>query len=207
MISQPRGVGRHDPELATAIGPPERRAEDADDGFEEGAAGLGDLAAAAAGRARGGDAPRASAAFEDLRNACVQCHVTYRPDNARRGLFPARWNTVAGRVSISTVAGKERADRRTSSYLEGVRTPPDRAAAGGRLITQKGAPRAARAPDRQGRASFPERRLPSPQRLLSPSETQPFDLWASWDVVEVRVSSRAPALGGSTQHPPQMSRS
>ena len=116
-----------------------RSGSEGDRGFRACASALGDVADEANRLAKSGDRARASSAFEDLRNACVQCHATYRTGNDRRGMFPARWNTVAGEVSVSTIGGGEREDRsNVVVFLEGVRTPADRQAPWReRRITQK----------------------------------------------------------------------
>jgi hypothetical protein len=75
--------------------------------------------------ARREDLARASQAFEELRSACVECHVKFRDGNSERGLFPARGNTITGEVTILTLDGKERADRsNVLVFLEGVPVDP-----------------------------------------------------------------------------------
>ena len=158
-----------------------RSDSDVDDGFRACASALGSVADEADRLARSGDRRRASSAFEDLRNACVQCHATYRSGNDRRGMYPARWNTVAGEVSVSMLGGDERKDSsNVVVFLEGVRTPEDRAAPWrAHRITQK-------------EARFEPRVLPIVRgekiefpnddfifhNVFSLSETQAFDLGA-----------------------------
>jgi plastocyanin len=154
---------------------------DADRGFRASASALGSVADEANRLAKSGDRARAASAFEDLRNACVQCHVTYRSDDGRRGTFPARWNTVAGEVSIATVDGSERKDRsNVVVFLEGVATPVDRATPWrARQITQQEArfePRVL--PIVRGeKVEFPNDDFIF-HNVFSLSETQPFDLGA-----------------------------
>lgn len=63
-------------------------------------------ALAAAGRLRG-----TRQAFEELRTTCVSCHLDFRTRNAERGTYPARDNTLHGRVELLDVDGASRADR------------------------------------------------------------------------------------------------
>lgn len=104
-----------------------RGAEDVEAGFRTCAATLSELSIEVSRQARGGERGRTSSAFEDLRNACIQCHVKFRSSNEERGMFPALGNTVAGTVDVVTTGGKERKDRsNVLVFLEGVRASPDR---------------------------------------------------------------------------------
>jgi len=158
-----------------------RRAAEFEAGFRACAAGLAEISTEVARQARGGDRGRTSSAFEDLRNACVQCHVKFRPPSDESGMFPAQGNAITGTVDVVTVSGKARADRSgVLVFLEGVRTTPDR------LLPW----RAHRISQRD--ATFEPRVLPVLRgesvefpnddfifhNVFSLSETQPFDLGA-----------------------------
>jgi len=150
-------------------------------GFQECAAAFSELAADVSREARGADRGRTFSAFEDLRNACIQCHVKFRASNEELGMFPAQGNTVSGTVDVVTTEGKEREDRSNILvFLEGVRPAPDRLPpARAHRISQK-------------QARFEPRVLPILQgdtvefpnddfifhNVFSLSETQPFDLGA-----------------------------
>jgi hypothetical protein len=150
-------------------------------GFRSSATAVANLAVELARAARAGDRERATSIFEDLRGACVQCHVKYRTRNEERGLYPARGNTVSGAVSVVMLGGKEREDRsNVVVFLDGVLTPP------GRLvpwqvhrITQKDArfePRVL--PVFRGESvAFPNDDFIF-HNVFSLSESEPFDLGA-----------------------------
>ena len=62
----------------------------------------------------------ASQAFEELRATCVSCHLTFRSNNAARGNFPARDNTVGGAVELLDADGASRESRAwVLVFLEG----------------------------------------------------------------------------------------
>jgi plastocyanin len=168
-------------ELSKGIPGIHARGSAIDGGFLARASGLGDVALDASRRARGGDAAGAAAALEGVRDACVQCHAVHRPGNARRGMYPARGNTVAGEVSVAMLGGEEREDRsNVVVFLEGVPTPQDRVAAPRRRrITQKGAKFEPRVlPIVRGESvEFPNDDFIF-HNVFSLSETRPFDLGA-----------------------------
>lgn len=62
----------------------------------------------------------AAGAVEDVRRACVRCHVQARERGALRNYFPARLNTVAGQVELARQGGGLRDDRSgVAIFLEG----------------------------------------------------------------------------------------
>ncbi len=53
----------------------------------------------------------AGQAFEELRASCVSCHVRFRSGNDLRGLYPARDNTITGKLEVRDVDGEPRENR------------------------------------------------------------------------------------------------
>jgi len=81
------------------------------------AAELGELAAR-------GNLLGAGQALDELRAACVSCHVRFRSNNDVRGTYPARDNTISGTVELDDVDGEPRTNRAwILVFLEG--PPPD----------------------------------------------------------------------------------
>lgn len=100
---------------------------DLPDVFASSARALPIQAGAVEAAVRSGDLPRARLELEVLRTNCVACHVRFRGDDARRGSYPARGNTLAGQVSILTRAKEPREERsNVLVFLEGVPAPSDR---------------------------------------------------------------------------------
>ncbi len=89
---------------------PQVNASFADD-FERHVARFGDVAHETARLASDGRLTDAAGALEDLRAACVTCHVKFRSNNAERGYYPARLNTVIGTVALRDADDRLRDDR------------------------------------------------------------------------------------------------
>lgn len=67
------------------------------------------------------DVTRAGRAFEELRGACVTCHIRFRDGPRGTAWFPAKHNTLSGVVRITTKQGEARADAsNVLVFLEGV---------------------------------------------------------------------------------------
>ncbi|MBI5850378.1 MAG: cytochrome c [Planctomycetes bacterium] len=98
---------------------PHRNVE-ARDLFDAGAGRVRSLAAEIAELAGAGQVPAARQALEELRGACVACHVRFRAEDFDRGTLPARDNTVSGEVAIVAADGSRRVDRsNVLVFLEG----------------------------------------------------------------------------------------
>lgn len=67
---------------------------------------MASAAGVAAARAGASDLPGAGAAAVEIAGACVSCHVRRKSAADSAQWFPARGNTIWGRVSIKDVAGK-----------------------------------------------------------------------------------------------------
>ena len=92
--------------------------------FDRRAALLSHLASEVGELGGSGRIEGARQAFEELRATCVGCHVGFRRDNAERGDWPARGNTVAGEIALEDIDGKPLEDRSwVLVFLEGA--PPD----------------------------------------------------------------------------------
>jgi hypothetical protein len=95
------------------------------DEFERQVARFGEVIDDTAQLAAEGRLTDAAAAFEDLRAACVTCHLTFRSNNAERGHYPARLNTVVGTVVLRDADDRVRDDRSwVLAFLESSQPPP-----------------------------------------------------------------------------------
>ncbi|MFQ5653533.1 MAG: hypothetical protein ACE5GW_02235 [Planctomycetota bacterium] len=71
--------------------------------------------------ARSGSLRSATKDLEGIRRSCVSCHRRFRRGNEETGNFPARWNTISGRVRVLQIDGEERSDRSdVVVFLEGI---------------------------------------------------------------------------------------
>jgi hypothetical protein len=69
--------------------------------------------------------------FEQLRHACVSCHVTSRPVKTLSASYPAKGKTLVIDVKVSTIDGKKKADHsNVVVFLDGI---PRQASAGAPL--------------------------------------------------------------------------
>ena len=80
---------------------------------------------------KAGKVAEASAALDSVRRSCIECHVRSRVDNVESGMYPARQNTVFGRVDVSTLAGAQREDSSNivvflDRAAKGIEYPPPR---------------------------------------------------------------------------------
>lgn len=65
----------------------------------------------------------AAGAVEDVRRACLRCHVRSRDDAREQGSSPARLNTITGRVQVVRPGGESRGYRSgVTVFLEGAPT-------------------------------------------------------------------------------------
>ncbi len=109
------------------------------DEFERHVTRFGDIVGETARLASGGRLGDAAAAFEDLRAACVTCHVRFRSNNAERGLYPARLNTIAGTVVLRDADDRPRSDRSwVLAFLESQDAQPPSRVRSNPRITQSG---------------------------------------------------------------------
>jgi plastocyanin len=95
------------------------------DEFERHVGRFGDIVDETAQLAAESRLSDAAAAFEDLRAACVSCHVKFRSNNTERGHYPARLNTIAGSVVLRDADDRVREDRSwVLAFLESTDAPP-----------------------------------------------------------------------------------
>jgi plastocyanin len=95
------------------------------DVFDQHVTRFGELVGELSALASEGRAAGVEQAFEELRATCVSCHVRFRSDNARRGDYPARENTLTGTVTLFDADGELRENRSwVLVFLEGERPVP-----------------------------------------------------------------------------------
>lgn len=81
-----------------------------DDEFDRLRSRLADLAQETSLAASREGLSGARAILPEIRQTCTACHLKFRTENDRRGLYPARRNTIAGRVRLTKLGGKARED-------------------------------------------------------------------------------------------------
>lgn len=138
------GVARIATELGDLRGrlariPPEVNTSLADE-FERHVARFGELLDETAGLASKDRLSDAGGAFEDLRATCVSCHLKFRSNNAERGNYPARFNTISGEIELRDADGGIRQDRSwVLVFLEGsTASAPPHQPRGNPRISQSG---------------------------------------------------------------------
>lgn len=57
------------------------------------------------------DAANVSPLFKKIRHTCVSCHVKFRENNDKIGLFPSTGNVITGEMKISKLNGNDRINR------------------------------------------------------------------------------------------------